>query len=381
MHFATGLVFEAMNRQPMSLPSRNHRGGQPLLTRPESYASARAAGVRYIQDTIPGIRRLRSGKGFRYIDSGGRTIHDPKTLGRIRALAIPPAWIDVWICPLANGHLQAVGRDARGRKQYRYHPRWREFRDRTKYHCLLAFGQALPRIRAAISKDLACQGLPRHKVLATLVRLLELTHVRIGGEEYVRQNGSYGLTTLRDRHAKIRNGKILFRFRGKCGILHNLVLDDRRLARIVQRCQEVPGQDLFQYFDDTGKGRRVTSTDVNDYLREISGQNFTAKDFRTWSGTVHAFMALKKLKPFRSKAQAKQNLVRALESVARELGNTPAVCRKCYVHPAVLEAYLDGDLTPAPKYASQRVPRSLSRYLAPEEAALYSFLQQRSPGS
>jgi DNA topoisomerase-1 len=305
--------------------------------------SASAAGLRYVSDASAGIRRRRAGRGFRYEDAGG-LVRDREQLARIRSLAIPPAWSDVWICRDARGHLQATGRDARGRKQYRYHARWREVRDATKYGRMPAFAHALPALRARLERDLAAQGLPREKVLAAVVRLLEATLVRVGNEEYARRNRSFGLTTLRSRHADVSGAKVRFRFRGKGGKLHSVGVSDRRLSRIVKRCQELPGHELFQYVEQDGGLRSVGSADVNAYLREASGQDFTAKDFRTWAGTVLAAWALHERAPAASKRQQARNVVRAVEKVAERLGNTAAICRRCYVHPAVLESYLDGTL-------------------------------------
>ncbi len=339
--------------------------------------SAKAVGLRYVYDESPGIRRVRSGKGFRYVGPDGKAIRDPEVLRRIRSLVIPPAWTDVWICPSANGHLQATGRDARGRKQYRYHPRWREVRDETKYDKVIAFAEALPRIRARTERDLALPGLPREKVLATVVRLLEATLIRVGNDEYARQNHSFGLTTMQDRHVTINGAAVRFQFRGKSGIRHAIDLHDRRLARIIQRCQDVPGEELFQYLDDDGQPHDIGSADVNEYLRAISGQDFTAKDFRTWAGTVLAARALQEVAAFDSKAQAKRNIVQAIESVAKRLGNTRTVCRKCYVHPAVIDSYLDGSLLEMLRArAAEEMSRSLED-LQPEEAAVLAFLQER----
>jgi DNA topoisomerase-1 len=326
-------------------------------------ASARAAHLRYVRDDRPGICRLRAGAGFRYVGPDGRPVRDPETLHRIRSLVIPPAWTDVWICPLPQGHLQATGIDSRGRKQYRYHPRWRAVRDETKFHRMAGFGKALPYIRRRIDSDLALPGLPRTKVLAGVVCLLEITHIRIGNEEYARANHSFGLTTLQDRHAEIHGATIRFRFRGKSGVRHAVHLHDRRLARLVRRCQEVPGDELFQYLDDEGKPRDIDSADVNAYLHEIAGEEFTAKDFRTWAGTVLAARALRDCLPCARQAEARRHVAAAIESVARELGNTPAVCRKCYVHPGVVSAYPDGTLY-------QVRPEDLTA----EEEALLDFL-------
>jgi DNA topoisomerase-1 len=309
----------------------------------------------------------------------GKLIRDPKTLARVRSLVIPPAWTDVWICPLDNGHIQATGRDAKGRKQYRYHPRWRTVSDEDKYGRLLAFGSALPAIRKRIDADLARPGLPREKVLAAVVRLLETTLIRVGNDEYARVNGSFGLTTMRDRHVEVApaKGSIRFTFRGKSGIRHTIDLRDGRLARIVKRCRDLPGQELFQYLDETGDVQDVASDDVNDYLRSVAGEEFTAKDFRTWAGTVLAAMALKEFEAFATKSQAKKNLVRAIERVSARLGNTPTVCRKCYVHPEVIFAYLDGSLLATLKQvAEQEIAESLED-LRPEEAAVLGLLQQR----
>ena len=358
-------------------PARNAARRSKLRLVTDPIESAREAGLRYVSDDRPGIRRNRRGKSFRYVQPDGQAVRDRDTLRRIRSLAIPPAWSDVWICPLANGHLQATGHDARGRKQYHYHPRWRAVRDETKYDRLIAFGLALPCIRARVEQDLAQPGLPRGKVLATVVRLLEITLIRVGNEEYARTNGSFGLTTLRNRHVSVEGESVRFSFRGKSGVRHSIRVDDRRLARIVRRCQDLPGQELFQYLDDDGTPRDLDSADVNAYLREIAGQEFTAKDFRTWAGTVLAARALQEFESFDSQAQAKRNIVAAIESVSKRLGNTTAVCRKCYVHPAVLNAYLDGSLL---ETLRQRVEKEIAGSLAelpPEEAAVLAFLQAR----
>jgi DNA topoisomerase-1 len=305
-------------------------------------AAARAAGLRYVTDSSPGYRRVPQNGGFRYVDAHGEPVKDEQVLARIRSLVIPPAWTDVWICAQANGHLQATGRDARGRKQYRYHARWRNVRDEAKYGRMASFGLALPSIRRAVDEALCLPGLPREKALATVVYLLEATLMRIGNEEYARENKSFGLTTLRNRHVRIAGSAVEFRFRGKSGVSHNVRVSDRRLARIIQRMRELPGQDLFQYLDEEGNVHAIGSADVNDYLREISGEDYTAKDFRTWAGTVLAALALREAAGFSSETEARRNIVRAIESVAERLGNTPAVCRKCYVHPGVLDAYLGG---------------------------------------
>lgn len=320
------------------------RRTRPLIEPPvtDPVECAKEAGLRYVYDEGKGIRRVRSGKAFRYVDADRKPVRDPETLARIRSLVIPPAWMDVWICSIANGHLQATGRDARGRKQYRYHPRWREVRDETKYDRMIVFGKALPRIRARVEHDLALPGLPRAKVLATIVRLLETTLIRVGNEEYARDNHCFGLTTLRNKHVDVSGSTVRFQFRGKSGVYHDVDIQDRRVARIIQRCQDLPGQELFQYLDGDGTRGSVDSADVNQYLREVSGEDFTAKDFRTWAGTVLAADALWLCERFRSKTEAKRHIVRAIESVSARLRNTKAVCRKCYVHPAILESYLDG---------------------------------------
>jgi DNA topoisomerase I len=340
-------------------------------------AAAKAAGLRYVHDDCPGIRREAAGDGFRYLDAKGGPVEDEATLKRIKSLAIPPAWTDVWICPQANGHLQATGRDARGRKQYRYHPKWREVRDEVKYERMIKFGKALPLIRQEVDRALSLPGLPRDKVLATIVYLLEATMMRIGNDEYARENKSYGLTTLRNRHVRIDGSEVEFRFRGKSGVYHDVKVHDRRLARIIQRTRDLPGQDLFQYLDEDGETHTVGSADVNDYLRTITGEDYTAKDFRTWSGTVLAAMALQEFEAVDSDAQAKKNVVRAIESVAERLGNTPSVCRKCYVHPAVLDAYLDGTMLEGLRARAEESLVEDLKDLQPEEAAVLAMLERR----
>ena len=327
-------------------------------------ASAKAARLRYVCDDGPGIRRVRMGKTFRYVAPDGKPV-PAGTLARIRALAVPPAWRDVWICPREDGHLQATGRDARGRKQYRYHRRWREVRDETKYGRMLAFAQALPRIRRRVQRDLASAGLRREKVLATVVRLLESTRIRVGNEEYARQNASFGLTTLRERQVRVHRGKLTFRFRGKSGVRHEIELSDAPLAHIVQRMQDLPGQELFQYVDEAGERRPIESADVNAYLREAAGEEFTSKDFRTWAGTVLAAQAL---------AQTR-DAKRAIERVAKQLGNTQAVCRKCYVHPAILECHVDGTLVEALRRNPPRASRRRAFSLDPLETAVLRVLR------
>ena len=339
--------------------------------------AADAAGLRYVTDIQPGFGRQKAGKNFHYVGRNGRPLRDPKTLARIRSLVIPPAWTEVWICPDALGHIQVTARDARGRKQYRYHPRWRAVRDEAKYGRMLAFGQALPLIRARIEEDLARRGLSRRRVLAAVIKLLETTLIRVGNEEYARDNGSFGLTTFRDRHASVRGSKVHFRFRGKSGKVHEIGVQDRRLSGIVKKCQELPGQELFQYVDGQGRRRAVTSSDVNDYLREVTGQAFTAKDFRTWAGTVLAAWALCELQAVRTKAEAKKNVVRAVERVAGRLGNTVAICRKCYVHPVVFDAYLDGTLVDTLQQRLDHEVRAGEDHLQREEMAVLALLHHR----
>jgi DNA topoisomerase-1 len=353
----------------------------PPLARPEASVVAREAGLRYSSDDRPGITRRRVGRGYSYRDPSGAPIRDREVLGRIRALAIPPAWTDVWICPWPNGHLQATGRDARGRKQYRYHARWHARRGSDKFERMIAFADALPRIRARCEADLARPGLPREKVLAAVVRLLELTLIRVGNDEYARLNRSFGLTTLRDRHARIKGSEVRFRFRGKAGRMHEVGLRDRRLARVIRRCQELPGQELFQYVDEAGEVRDVTSDDVNAYLRdaigaEDGGEAFTAKDFRTWAGTVLAYRALRALEPAEGTAGRKA-VVEAVRQTADRLGNTPAVARGSYVHPAVLEAYLDGSLGGALVEVAEEQARPPQEADDAEERAVADLLRQR----
>ncbi|MDF2695022.1 MAG: topoisomerase [Labilithrix sp.] len=343
--------------------------------------SAKAADLRYVDDSAPGIRRLARGKGFSYRRADGALVRDAATLRRIASLAIPPAWTSVWICPSPDGHVQATGRDARGRKQYRYHARFREIRDATKYERMLSFAEALPRIRARVDADLGKPGLVRDKVLATVVRLLEITLIRVGNEEYARENASFGLTTLRTRHVDVTGSSIRFRFRGKSGIQHAVEVHDRRVARVVARCTDLPGQLLFQYVDDDGEHCSVESSDVNAYLRGIAGADFTAKDFRTWAGTVLAASALHGIAAGETEevpvTSRKRNVVQAIKDVAQRLGNTVAVCRRCYVHPEVLGAYLDGELQleltpPTLRGGEERAPA-----LSAEEVAVLSLLEAR----
>ena len=343
----------------------------------DAVSAAKSAGLRYVSDRMPGIRRKKVGKAFTYITPDGTRLRDSEALARIKSLAIPPGWGTVWICPIPNGHIQATARDAKGRKQYRYHSRWRMFRDETKYDRLIAFGQVLPSIRRRTEKDLARAGLPREKILATVVRLLETTLIRVGNEEYARNNDSFGLTTMRDHHVDVSGSTLRFEFRGKSGVQHAVDLRDRKLARIVKRIQDLPGEELFQYLDENGERHSIGSSDVNEYLREIVGQDFTAKDFRTWAGTVLAAKALQEFEAWDSKAQARRNIVRAIESVAKRLGNTKMVCKKCYIHPAVLNSYLDGTLM---EMLRRRIRKEMTESLSelqPEEAAVLAFLLVR----
>jgi len=339
----------------------------------EPSQSAKAAALRYGSDRGPGIRRQRAGQGFGYVGPDGRRVRDRATVDRIRALAIPPAWVDVWISPLANSHLQATGRDAKGRKQYRYHRRWREVRDETKYGRMVLFGSTLPRIRARVKDDLARPGLPREKLLAMIVRLLETTLVRVGNEEYARSNGSFGLTTLRGRHVEIEGARVRLNFRGKGGKVHTIQVSDRRLARLVRRCRDLPGHELFQYLDEAGDPQPIDSADVNQYLRDISGEDFTAKDFRTWGGTLAAARGLTRTSlREHAKGAGKSAVVAAVELVAQELRNTPAVCRKSYIHPAVLGAYQDPVSLELWTKSSEAGPRP---ELTRDESALLTFLE------
>jgi DNA topoisomerase I len=344
-----------------------------LMMSPES--SAAEAGLRHSSDALPGIRRIKKGKSFTYVDVKKRAVRDAATLKRIRSLVIPPAWKDVWICTDPRGHLQATGRDAKGRKQYRYHPRWRTTRDGTKYHRMVSFGEALPRIRARANADLRKAGLPREKVLAAVVRLLEETLIRVGNEEYAKDNRSYGLTTLKDEHAQVHGVEIRFRFRGKSGQHHDIAIHDRKIAKIVKHCRELPGHELFGYVDDDGRPHDVTSEHVNAYLQEITGADFTAKDFRTWAGTVRAALTLQDFPPCTSDTEAKRNVVKAIESVAEALGNTPAVCRKCYVHPYILSSYADKSLSEELEPRLRRAKTHRVTGLSLGEAAVLAVLK------
>ena len=349
-----------------------------ILTNPVE--SAEAVGLRYVADDIPGIGRKRSRKqGFTYVGASGETVCDPDEIRRIESLAIPPAYHHVWICPFKNGHLQATGRDAKGRKQYRYHPLWRSIRDQTKFTRMIAFSRSLPDIRRRLDHDLSKPGLPKPKVLAAIVKLMEITRIRVGNEEYAKTNHSYGMTTLHDEHVQIHGSKIQFQFRGKSGVDHDIEVSDRRLAKIVKRCQEIPGQELFQYIAEDGHPQDITSTDVNDYLREITGHDFTAKDFRTWAGTVLAASYLVEIGIFTSQTAAKKNITQALKTVASHLGNRPATCRKYYVHPAVLEAYMDASLQEVMQQFIDVVAED-AYALRSEELAVIALLERLKPG-
>ena len=354
----------------------SHISNSAVKIAAEGKLAAKAAGLWYVDDRRPGISRSRRGSGWSYATPDGKPLRDGETLTRIRSLAIPPAWRDVWICPDPDGHLQATGRDARGRKQYRYDSRWREVRDGNKYERLIAFGRALPLIRKHVEKDLARPGLPREKILATVVRLLEVTLIRVGNEEYAQHNHSFGLATMRDHHVRVNGSALRFQFRGKSGIVHAVDLDDRRLARIVRQSRDLPGYELFQYLDEAGERHTIDAADVNAYLKAIAGDEFTAKDFRTWAGTVLAARALWEFAAVDSQAQAKRNVLQAVESVAKRLGNTKAVCRKCYVHPDVLNAYLDGRLVASLNRKAGRELQSKLHDLPPEEAAVLALLHQ-----
>jgi DNA topoisomerase I len=339
--------------------------------------AAQSVGLRYVSDARPGIRRKKAGNGFTYTRVDGSRLAEPEVLGRIKALAIPPAWTDVWICPFADGHIQATGRDAKGRKQYRYHVRFREVRESSKYEHVFAFADTLPAIREQVREDMALRGLPREKMLATIVHLLETTLIRVGNDDYAKQNSTYGLTTLKNRHVLVEGNEVRFRFTGKSGKQWSLRVKDRRVAKIIRACQELPGQELIQYVDDAGYCQDVTSTDVNEYLKEITGRDITAKDFRTWAGTVLAAMALNELESFDSAAQAKRNLRTAIEKVSARLGNTPTICRKCYVHPEVLNSYMDGNLVLELKSQAESELGGAIGNLKPEEAAVLAFLRGR----
>jgi DNA topoisomerase-1 len=352
-------------------PRAQSRRGAVALLPLDPVDAADIAGLHYVNPEGIGIRRLPSGRGFVYRDASGKLVDDEAALARIRALAIPPAYRDVWISKDAKGHIQAVGRDARQRKQYRYHPQWNTVRDAAKYGKLLLFAQVLPQIRARVEHDLALSGLPKEKVLAAIVRLLERTLARVGNKEYAKSNRSFGLTTLRNRHVRVKGRQIVFDFRAKHGIHRHIDLEDLRLARIVKKCQELPGQELFCYLGEDDTPRNIASEDVNAYLRDITGKEITAKDFRTWAGTKLAVVALRRIGGAANKGAAKKNVLRAVEAVAKMLGNTAAICRKCYIHPAVLDGYADGKLDSLLKPGRARARRGLGA----EEIALVKFLE------
>jgi len=347
------------------------RGGNARASADVDEAPDLPPGLRHADDTKPGIRRKLIRGHFAYFDAQGRRIRDPDEIARINALAVPPAYTDVWICPDPLGHIQATGRDARARKQYRYHPRWRETRDATKFERMAAFAEALPKIRSRIARDLRLPGMPWQKIVATVVRLLDVTLARVGSREYARENNSYGLTTLRKRHAAVRAGHLHFRFRGKSGIEHDIDVEDPRLARIVRKCLDLPGHELFQYIDDAGVRRPVGSSDINDYLREASGADFTAKDYRTWAGSVLALGALRRIEPQPGERHLRTHVVETVKEVAATLRNTPAVCRKCYIHPAVLDAFEAGELHTLPKVRTRHG-------LKADEAAFAALLRRET---
>jgi DNA topoisomerase-1 len=334
--------------------------------------AAKAAGLRYTTDAMPGIRRVKRGKSFSYVGVDGKPIKDKDELARIRSLAVPPAYTDVWICPIRNGHVQATGRDARGRKQYRYHKRWRAVRDETKFDRMIEFAKALPAIRGAIARDLKLPGLPREKVIATVVSLLEETAIRVGNEEYARDNDSFGLTTLQDKHAKISGDTLRFHFKGKSGVVHDVTVKDKRIARIVKESRDLPGQHLFEWLDEDGNAHPIHSDDVNAYLREVTGEEFSAKDFRTWEATMYCSLELAAVRS-QGKGHAKTALVETIKKVADRLRNTPAVCKKSYIHPAIIEEFLANGALALVERAAKRVdPHALSRH----EAAVVAFLEK-----
>src|SRR5688572_817827 len=348
------------------------RNGNHQSIEAQGIKTAKAVGLTYVSDKTRGYRRIGTKKTFRYLDTNGHVINSETTLQRIQRLAIPPAWTDVWICPTPEGHLQAVGRDARGRKQYRYHPHWRLTRDETKYHRMAVFGKTLPKLRRRVARDLRGKQLTRDKVLATIVRLLETTFIRVGNREYTKQNDSYGLTTLRNRHVSVRGNRVQFYFRGKSGVKHAIDIENPSLAKIVRRLRDLPGYELFRYYDDNGELRTVGSADVNQYVRETTGEDFTAKDFRTWAGTVLAAEALENRSAASNGRQAQKNVKAAIADVATKLGNTAAVCRKSYIHPVILDAYVQGG-SPGKRSSSLR-----SRGLSPREQAVLALLHSRT---
>jgi DNA topoisomerase-1 len=344
----------------------------PLDVARDPEASARLAGLRYVSDAAPGYRRVRRGSGFSYVDQDGNTVRDEALRKRFKALVIPPAWTDVWICRSPRGHLQVTGRDEKGRKQYIYHPKWSAIRNEAKFWRIIPFGEALPTVRERIEQDLRHRSLTRDKVLATVASLLDATHIRVGNDAYARDNNSFGLTTMRDRHVQFDASKCVFSFTGKSGKEHCVELDDPRLVRIIRECKEVPGYELFQYYDVDGGRRSVNSQDVNVYLKDTTGQDFTAKDFRTWAGSVRAAVALNDFGPVEGEKRAQKNIGRMVKDVAEELGNTVAVCRAYYIHPAIMDAYVEGELLERwPDYLA----RESAERLHPEENALLHFLR------
>ena len=378
-----GLIVEPVSFWAVRLKQYERAAGL-LLNSSENVQSivdpkdaAQSVGLRYVSDARPGIRRRKTGTGFSYARADGSKLSDADVLKRIKALVIPPAWVDVWISPFADGHLQATGRDAKGRKQYRYHALFREVRESTKYEHVVAFADELPTIRKKVHEHMGRRGLPREKVLATVIHLLETTLIRVGNEDYAKQNNSYGLTTLKNRHVAVDGNEVRFRFTGKSGKQWSLRVRDRRVAKIIKACQDLPGQELLQYVDEAGDCQDVTSSDVNAYLKEITGKDVTAKDFRTWAGTVLAAMALNEVESFDSAAQAKRNLRAAIEKVAARLGNTPTICRKCYVHPEVLNCYMDGNLVLELKSKAESELRGDVQNLKAEEAAVLALLRGR----
>jgi len=348
-------------------------GDRRLDVQIEPTEAAKAAGLRYVSDAGPGIRRVKRGAHFAFIAPSGKPIRDEAEIERIRTLTIPPAYTDVWISPDPKGHLQATGRDARGRKQYRYHRLWREVRDENKFERMVAFASALPTIRAHVAHDMALPGLPRDKVLATLVNLLEATLIRVGNDEYAKENDSYGLTTLENRHVDVKGEKLRFHFRGKSGVEHTVELKDKRLAKIVKRVRELPGQELFQYIAEDDARMPVHSQDVNEYIERMAGAHFTAKDFRTWEGTMYCALALAANSAAETIAERKRNLVEAVASVAKRLGNTPAVCKKSYIHPGVLDAYLESG---ALQLAARRVRKATAHALSSDESKVLAFIKK-----
>lgn len=358
---------------------------QPQLVTPDESSlvtdpveTAEMAGLRYVTDTRPGITRRRAGKGFTYTGPDGKPIGEPSQLRWIKSLVIPPAWTDVWICPRKNGHILATGRDERGRKQYKYHPHWREVRDETKYHRMISFAEALPAIRRRVREDLALRGLQRRRILAAVVQLLDETAIRIGNEEYARTNQSFGLTTLHQDHVDVTGATLHFHFVGKAGKEQAIDIRDRRVAKIVRQVEELPGQELFQYVDDDGQRHSISSHDVNEYLQEISGEEFTAKDFRTWHGTLSAAEALHLAGPAETKAEAKRNVKEAIEHAARHLGNTPAICRKSYIHPGVIDAYNEGTLSQI--FDEDQVEGETEFDLGPAGRAVLALLRRQFEG-